>query len=82
MPVVYFIATVSAILKFTGKSLSPGYSFIELIFIPSNVFRFYYIMANEDYLYHAPQVKILEMVVEHCLASSVEDPIVNPEQDW
>ena len=33
-------------------------------------------------LYKAPQVEILEIVVEQCLAVSMEDPIEVPERDW
>lgn len=36
--------------------------------------------------YQAPETKVLEIVVEQCLARSsedpLEDPIENPEQDW
>lgn len=43
---------------------------------------FYDMLTNENYFYHTPQVEILEIVVEHCLATSMEDPILKPEQDW
>ena len=38
--------------------------------------------TNENYLYQAPHVEILVMLVEHCLATSMEDPIQKPEQEW
>ena len=37
----------------------------------------------EQQNYQAPEMEVLEIAVEQCiLASSMEDPIENPEQDW
>ena len=38
--------------------------------------------TNEKHSYHSPELEIFEMIVENCIAASIEDPIENPEQDW
>lgn len=43
---------------------------------------FYDMQTNENHLYHAPQLEVLEIVVEQCFAASVEDPTEAPEIDW
>ena len=38
--------------------------------------------TNEKHSYRSPELEIFEMIVENCIAASIEDPIENPEQDW
>lgn len=38
--------------------------------------------TKEKYSYRSPEVEILEMIMENCIAASIEDPIEKPEQDW
>lgn len=38
--------------------------------------------SKELLLYIAPKMEIVEMYVEGCLASSLEDPFEKPEIDW
>jgi hypothetical protein len=37
---------------------------------------------KEQISYRAPETEIIEIIVEGCLASSLEDPIESPEKDW
>lgn len=37
---------------------------------------------NNKYSYLAPEVEVIEAAVESGFLLSVEDPEVNPEQDW
>ena len=40
-------------------------------------------MQNKElFSYSAPAVEVIVMLVEGCLASSLEDPKENPEIDW
>lgn len=32
--------------------------------------------------YFTPEIEIIEVHVEGCLAASLEDPVENPEIDW
>ena len=39
-------------------------------------------ISKEKTQYCAPDVEIIELVMEQCLAASIEDPVENPEIDW
>lgn len=32
--------------------------------------------------YNSPKIEIIEILVEQCFVSSIEDPIESPEMDW
>ncbi len=38
--------------------------------------------TKEPFSYLSPEVEIIEVYVEGCLAASLEDPEENPEIDW
>lgn len=38
--------------------------------------------SKEQLLYISPEVEVWETHVEGCFASSLEDPIENPEIEW
>lgn len=39
-------------------------------------------MLENQLIYHTPRVDVLEILPESVLASSLEDPVVQPEIDW